>query len=104
MCVRIIFILYDVISMVTGVINQHSHHWGSPGDSSSSGPGAGVRGAYPPSCLEPQGGAVPQVVRKVGNHGNYHRNMWVSWNLQLLVGGLEHFLFSHILGIIIPID
>ena len=25
-------------------------------------------------------------------------------SLLLLVGGLEHFLFSHILGIIIPID
>ena len=27
-----------------------------------------------------------------------------SANIQLLVGGLEHFLFFHILGIIIPID
>ena len=25
-------------------------------------------------------------------------------NTEKLVGGLEHFLFSHILGIIIPID
>ena len=28
----------------------------------------------------------------------------VVWNILNLVGGLEHFLFSHILGIIIPID
>ena len=27
-----------------------------------------------------------------------------SGNGYILVGGLEHFLFSHILGIIIPID
>ena len=30
-------------------------------------------------------------------------NRWKSGDI-LLVGGLEHFLFSHILGIIIPID
>ena len=29
---------------------------------------------------------------------------WWSSKHQKLVGGLEHFLFSHILGIIIPID
>ena len=27
-----------------------------------------------------------------------------SSNIQYLVGGLEHFLFFHILGIVIPID
>ena len=27
-----------------------------------------------------------------------------QWSFSILVGGLEHFLFSHILGIIIPID
>ena len=32
---------------------------------------------------------------------NLNRNVLV---IVLLVGGLEHFLFSHILGIIIPID
>ena len=35
--------------------------------------------------------------------GLEHRGTWSFLELSL-VGGLEHFLFSHILGIIIPID
>ena len=33
----------------------------------------------------------------------YSRSPWIEWLIDL-VGGLEHFLFSQILGIIIPID
>ena len=37
--------------------------------------------------------------------GNRNHDLLNSWKAYLhLVGGLEHFLFSHILGIIIPID
>ena len=35
------------------------------------------------------------------NHEGYH---WLWEHHRILVGGLEHFLFFHILGIILPTD
>ena len=38
------------------------------------------------------------------SEANVNNLEFTSWWILSLVGGLEHFLFSHILGIIIPID
>ena len=56
------------------------------------------------------GGASAEKTPGDGDQGLHQRgdpqNAWfIAENpIKLLVGGLEHFLFFHILGIIIPID
>ena len=53
---------------------------------------------------------VPFLAKRYDNAMAPVVEQYVSWSSKLdlinfnLVGGLEHFLFSHILGIIIPID
>ena len=42
------------------------------------------------------------MVEDITGNGDFEKSYWITNNH--LVGGLEHFLFSHILGIIIPID
>ena len=64
----------------------------------------------PPICVEKTSGAWPGS--SIRSETWMVMDMWIiQWALffqdrlrYLLVGGLEHFLFSHILGIIIQID
>ena len=42
--------------------------------------------------------------RENGGFMGFDRILWDIIMIYILVGGLEHVLFSHILGIIIPID
>ena len=63
----------------------------------------GVQGGS--CCLEPLHGLAAlasqgsRLVRRIASTGAVFSPIQ-----SILVGGLEHFLFSHILGIIIPID
>ena len=51
--------------------------------------------------LEPKRSGTLEATDKAWG---WHMFVSEKWGIPLLVGGLEHFLFSHILGIIIPID
>ena len=51
------------------------------------------------------GSSIPDPLKfRLCFHGSDSRFWWVVSRISWLVGGLEHFLFSHILKIVIPFD
>ena len=59
---------------------------------------AGLNDVFPFNELKAAGNHPGFPTGRAGSHGG------VNFHNDILVGGLEHFLFSHMLGIIIPID